>query len=89
MTVLFRSGSNESKLCLHEQEHATVLQRNLNHPLISRIHVITAGRDDMEEYLQGLDLQNRHKLVVVESKQWDTMCGVFQYISDNLTNKDV
>ena len=87
--VMFRSTSNESKLRLREQEHATVLQRNLNHPLISRIHVITADRDGMEKYFRGLDLQNRHKLVVVESKQWDTMRGVFQYISDNLTNKDV
>ena len=43
----------------------------------------------MEEYFQGLDLQNRNKLVVVESKQWDTMRGVFQYISDNLTYKDI
>ena len=86
---MFRSASNESKLRLREQEHATVLQRNLNHPLISSIHVITADRDGTEEYFRGSDLQNRHKLVVVESKQWDTMRGVFQYISDNLTNKDV
>ena len=88
VTVVFRSASSGSKLHLREQEHATVLQRNLNHSLISRIHVITADRDDMEKYLSGLDLQNRHKLVVVESKQWDTMRGVFQYISDNLTNRD-
>ena len=86
--VMFRSTSSESKLRLREQEHATVLQRNLNHLLISRIHVITANRDDMEEYFRELDLQNRHKLVVVESKQWDTYRGIFQYISDNLTNKD-
>ena len=87
--VMFRSTSNESKLRLREQEHATVLQRNLNHPLVSRIHVIAASRDGMEEYLRELNLQNRHKLVVVESKQWDTVRGIFQYISDNLTNKDV
>ena len=43
----------------------------------------------MEEYLRGLDLQNRHKVVVVESNQWDTMQGIFQYISDNLADKDV
>ena len=54
--VMFRSASNESKLRLREQEHATVLQRNLNHPLISRIHVITADRDGMEKYFRGLDL---------------------------------
>ena len=88
MIVMFRSTSNESKVLLREQEHATVLQRNLNHPLISRIHVLT-DRDGMEEYLRGLDLQNKHKLVVVKNKQWDTYRGIFQYISDNLTDKDV
>ena len=87
--VMFRSTSNESKVLLREQEHATVLQRNLNHPLISRIHVLTADRGGMEEYLRGLDLQNRHKLLVVENKQWDTYRGIFEYISDNLTDKDV
>ena len=87
--VMFTSTSNESKLHLREQEHATVLQSNLKHPMISSLHVITADKNGMEEYFRGLDLQNRHKLVVVESKQWDTMRGVFQYISDTLTNKDV
>ena len=43
----------------------------------------------MEEYLRGLDLPNRHNVVVVESNQWDTTKGIFQYISDNLADKDV
>ena len=89
VTVMFRSTSNEAKLYLRQKEHATVLQRNLNHSLITSVHIITASRKEMEEYLHGLDLPNRHKVVVAESKQWDTMRGVFQYISDNLADKDV
>ena len=50
---------------------------------------MTASKAEMEEYLRGLDLPNRHKVVVVESKQWDMMRGIFQYISNNLVGKDV
>ena len=89
VTVMFRSTSNETKLRLRQQEHATVLQRNLNHSLINSVHIMTASKAEMEEYLRGLDLPNRHKVVVVESKQWDMMRGIFQYISDNLVGKDV
>ena len=89
VTVIFRSTSSETKLRLRQREHATVLQRNLNHPLISSVHIITARRKVTEEYIRGLDLQNRSKIVVVESKQWDTMRGVFEYISDNLADRDV
>ena len=86
--VLFRNISNDTKVLFRQQEQATVLQRNLNHPLISSIHVMTADKEDMEEYLRGLELPNRHKIVVVESKQWDMVRGIFQYISDNLVGKD-
>ena len=89
VTVVFTTTSSETKLQIRQKEHATVLQRNLNHSLISSVHIITASRKEMEEYLRGLDLQNRHKVVVVESNQWDTMQGIFQYISDNLADKDV
>ena len=89
VVVMFRSISNETKSILREQEHSTVLQRNLNHSLITTVHIMTGDKVGMEEYLRGLDLPNRHKLVVVESEEWDTMRGVFQYISDNLADKDV
>ena len=49
---------------------------------------MTANKTDMEEYLRGLELPNRHKVNVVESEQWNVMRGVFQYISDNLVGKD-
>ena len=58
------------------------------HPLISSIHVMTADKEDMEEYLRGLELPNRYKIAVVESKQWNWMRGIFQYMSDNLVGKD-
>ena len=86
--VLFRKVSNDTKVLLHQQEHATVLQRNLNHPLISSIHVMTADKEDMEEHLRGLELPNRHKIAMVENKQWNLVRGIFQYISDNLVGKD-
>ena len=89
VTVMFKTTSKDRKLNLREQEHATVLQRNLNHSLITSVHIITADKVTMEEHLRGLDLPNRHKVVVVESKQWNTMRGIFQYISDNLADKDV
>ena len=89
VVAMFRSISNETKSILREQEHSTVLQRNLNHSLITSVHIMTADKVGMEEYLRGLDLPNRHKIVVVESKEWNTMRGVFQYISDNLADNDV
>ena len=89
VTVVYTTTSSETKLQSRQKEHATVLQRNLNHSLISSVHIITASRKEMEEYLRGLDLQNRHKVVVVESNQWYKMQEIFQYISDNLGDKDV
>ena len=49
---------------------------------------MTADKEDMEEYLRELELPNRHKIVVVESEQWNLVRGIFQYISDNLVGKD-
>ena len=37
---------------------------NLNHPLISSVHIITASSKEMEKYLRRLDLPNRHTVVV-------------------------
>ena len=88
VVTMFRSTSNEPKSNRRQQEHVTVLQRNLNHSLINTIHIMTADKASMEEYLRGLDLPNRHKVEVVENKRWDKMRGIFQYISDNLVNKD-
>ena len=86
--VLYRSTSNGTKLKLREQEHAIVLRRNLNHSLVNSVHIITDDKGAMEEYLRGLDLPNRHKIVVVESEQWNMMRGIFEYISNNLLDKD-
>lgn len=88
VTVPFRTTSNDTVLQDRQKEHVTVLQRNLLHPLISSIHIMTADKEDMEEYLRGLELPNRHKIVVVESEQWNLVRGIFQYISDNLVGKD-
>ena len=90
--VLFTPIPNDTttnnKLKPRQLEHITVLQRNLNHSLINRVYIMTGNGPDTEEYLHGQDLPNRHKISVVESKQWYTMRGVFQFISDNLVGKD-
>lgn len=57
---VFRRTSSQTKFYLHKHEHATVLQRNLNHSLINCVHIITANKRDVEECLSGLDLLDRH-----------------------------
>ena len=80
-------NTSDEAILEREKEYKTVLQRNLNHDLISHVHLLTTNA---QETLQRFnDLPNQNKLVVSEVKSIDLARDPFEYISRNLVGKDV
>ena len=80
-------NASDEAILEREKEYKTCLQRNLNHDLVSHIHLLTTNA---QETLQRFnDLPNQDKLIVSEVKSIDLARDPFEYISQNLVGKDV
>ena len=83
------NASNKSQLLDREKEYMTCLQRNLNHNLVSRVHVLTSNVEETRQIFQKYELSNQTKLLVPEIKSIVMVRDLFEYISQNLVGKDV
>ena len=80
------SGVNREKLIKREQEYRTVMQRNLNHPQVSRLHVLTT--DPQETMRHFNNFTNQEKMIVAKVKSIAWTRHPFEYISLHLIGKD-
>ena len=85
----FSYKASENGLLEREKEYLTVLQRNLDHDLVSRIHVLTTNATETQERFNKFELPNQNKLLVSEVKSVDLVRDIFEYISQNLVGKHV
>ncbi len=88
VVIPFMQYSNTDRAILaREKEYKTALRRNLNHPLVSGVHVLTTNTQQTLEHFG--ELLNQSKLVVSEVKSVDFMRDALDYISQKLLGKDV
>ncbi len=80
---------SKQKLLDRETEYMTALQRNLNHNLVARVHILTTDSNVTEKRLLDFDLPHRHKIVVAQVPSADSTRDMFEYISQNLVGQDV
>ena len=85
----FSYNASNKSLLDREKEYMTCLQRNLNHNLVSRIHVLTSNAEETRQIFQKYELSNQAKLLVSEIKSIVMVRDLFEYISQNLVGKDV
>ena len=79
------SEASSEIIIKREQEYRTVMQRNLNHPLVNRLHVLTT--DPQETMRCFNNFTNQEKMIVAKVKRaW--MRDPFEYISLHLVGKD-
>ena len=82
-----KSGVNSENIVKREQEYRTVMQRNLNHPQVNRVHVLTT---DPEETLAHFNnFTNQEKMLVAKVKSIAWLRDPLEYISLHLIGKDV
>ncbi|XP_067950640.1 uncharacterized protein [Watersipora subatra] len=70
------------------REYLKVLQSNLNHACVHKIHLFYVREDDLKLILAA-NLSDSHKLAPVKYKQLLHMADFFLYASRNLVNKSV
>ena len=85
----FSYKASHKSLLDREKEYMTCLQRNLNHNLVSRVHVLTSNTEGTRQIFQKYELSNQAKLLVPEIKSIVMVRDIFEYISQNLVGKDV
>ena len=79
-------NSVEAKFLQRVPEELFVLQKNLHHPLIAKVHILAEDKDRLMEFLIKRKI-NLQKIVVHNNGKVATMRDIFQYISKNLVNK--
>ena len=80
---------NVTRFFEREKEILLVLQRNLQHPLIKRIHLLSENSTLAKNYFKGKNLSNFEKLVIYHNNRSASYRDVIQYISNNLLNQTV
>ena len=80
---------NVTRFFEREKEILLVLQRNLQHPLIKRIHLLAENSTLAKNYFKGKNLSNFEKLVIYHNNRSASYRDVIQYISNNLLNQTV
>ena len=70
------------------KEEMYVLRKNLQHPLVTSMHVIAANKTLLEKALRKEGVGD-DKVSIYDNGRPPTMKEVFQYVSDHLTNKIV
>ena len=65
-----------------EQEYRNVMQRNLNHPLVNSVHVLTTDPQETMRHFNNFTKQEKMIVTKVKSIAW--MRDPFEYISLHL-----
>ncbi len=84
---LHLSSVPEDTLARRKEEYRTALRRNLEHSLVSDVHVLTTNAQDTWSLFEGMP--SRDKLTMSEVNSVAMMRDPFEYISQNLVGKDV
>ena len=79
-------NSFEASFPQRVSEEVFVLQKNLHHPLIAKVHILAEDEDRLVGFFMKNKI-NLSKIVVHGNGKVATMRDIFQYISDNLVNK--
>ncbi len=79
--------NDDIRITKREEEYRVVLQRNLNHVLVHRVHVLTTDAQETAKRFSGMT--NEDKLVISEVKSIDLARDVLEFISEHLVDKDV
>lgn len=69
------------------EEYKYVLQKNLAHPLVQCIHVLTTNSTETLQLFNGLS--NLNKMLVSEVRSIDLTRDPYQYVSHSLLGRDV
>ena len=69
------------------KEYRYVLEKNLAHPLVQCVHVLTTNSTQTLQMFIGV--ANREKLMISEVKRLELARDPWEYISTNLLNKDM
>ena len=73
-----------------EKEYVTVLQSNLNHDHVKRIHVLSTKARELEKRLgNNYQLSNWSKLLIVQRNSTNRTRDIYDYISEKLIGVDV
>ena len=83
-----QTTSDIHKLRQRQIEIEETLQRNLDHPLVTNIHLIVT-QESAEKRLMALPLHNKHKMLVQRITTMPKYRDFFQYASEKLLNRIV
>ena len=82
-----RYGANENATLEREMDYKLCLTRNLAHPQVQQVHILTINSTDTS--VRFREFTNNSKLVIAEVKSVDVARDPWDYISQNLVGKDV
>lgn len=90
VTIPFMGYTSNNAELIHkrEQEYLTVLQRNLDHDKVFRVHVLMTAHD-AEDSPNKFAQFNHSKLVISEVPSVEFSRSAFDYISENLVGQIV
>ena len=86
--ILASQNDTSSKFQDRVREEMYVLRKNLEHPLVTNMHVIAASKTLVEKTLRKENV-NTNNIIIYDNGRPPTMKEVFQYVSDHLMNKIV
>ncbi|XP_046864233.1 uncharacterized protein LOC124458226 [Xenia sp. Carnegie-2017] len=81
-----QSVSNIDLFKERQEEIEETLQRNLDHPFVSTIHLFI-NQDTAEKRLNNITLRNKHKITIVPYTGMPSYKHFFTYINKRLQNK--
>lgn len=82
-----RYGASGDATLEREKDYKLCLERNLAHPQVQRVHILTTNATDALVRFQ--DFTGSSKLVISELKSVDRLRDIFVFISRNLLGRDV
>ncbi len=82
-----RYSASKEQIKRRKMEYRYVLQKNLAHPFVKNVHILTTNSTETSEIFQGMP--NEKKLIISERKSIDLVKDSWQYISESLVGEDV
>jgi hypothetical protein len=79
-------GAQENATLARQEEYKVSLRKNLAHPFVQHIHLLTTNSTDTQ--VRFMEFTNNSKLVIYEVERLNNTRNVFEYVSRNLLGKD-
>jgi hypothetical protein len=80
-------GVTDSAILMREEEYKLCLRKNLAHPSVQHVHLLTTNSTDSQ--VRFKEFTSNSKLVIYEAKNLTKTQDVFEYVSRHLLGKDV